>query len=159
MMDWAKQAEEMAKTWTDMQRKVWDGWLEAMQGMTTPQPTAWERTVETWEKAFDSLLKAQGEWVKMWAEGIGGQENAPEDMARWASQVQEMTANWVAFQGELWKGWFGMARRFDPADMAGTPSRWTADAQNMMQQWQEQMAKTWETQLDWMKQWSGKAAE
>ncbi len=48
-MDWTKQANEMLKTYTSTQQKVWESWASSMQLMTTPQsPEVWQKTVDTW---------------------------------------------------------------------------------------------------------------
>ena len=36
-MDWTKQANDMIKTWTGTQQKVWDTWLNSAQLAATPQ--------------------------------------------------------------------------------------------------------------------------
>jgi hypothetical protein len=45
-MEWTKQAEEIFKTWTDTQKKMWDEWIKATQSFGKPHATdAWKRTV------------------------------------------------------------------------------------------------------------------
>ena len=62
-MEWAKQSEEMLKTWTETQKKVWDDCLKAMQGFgKSPSTEVWEKTVDTWNQTIQKVLDAQLEW-------------------------------------------------------------------------------------------------
>ena len=48
-MEWTKQTEDMLKTWTEAQTKMWDECLRAMQGFSRPQPSdAWGKSVQAW---------------------------------------------------------------------------------------------------------------
>ena len=48
MMEWTKPAEEMFKTWTDAQKKMWDEWIIATQSFGKSHASdAWKRTAIT----------------------------------------------------------------------------------------------------------------
>jgi hypothetical protein len=48
MMEWTKPAEEMFKTWTDAQKKMWDEWIIATQSFGKSHASdAWKRTAFT----------------------------------------------------------------------------------------------------------------
>ena len=69
--EWTKQAEDMFKTWTEAQKRLWDDWLKGMQGLGRSQPLeAWVKTAEAWEDSVRESLKVQVEWTKLWAEGF-----------------------------------------------------------------------------------------
>lgn len=151
-MDWSKQMEESMKAWTEMQRKMLESWQETVKQTFTPPASNWERTVGAWETSLNSLLKAQRDWCIGWAGSFTSQEGAPEEAAAWTKQLQEMTSHWCEFQSDLWSGWFQMLRSFEPTTMPGTGA-WTADAQQVVKNWQEQMAKMVEAQSEWLEGW------
>ena len=74
-MDWMEQSVEMMKSWTDMQKRMWQGWLDASAGLG---------------KADDNPL---GEWVARW------QETAQKSMDVW----EELTRKFVENEGK-WAG-------------------------------------------------------
>ena len=70
-MDWQKQANDMIKTWTSTQQKVWETWVNSMQLAATPQtPEAWQKTVDTWRGTVKQALESQVELTRLWAESI-----------------------------------------------------------------------------------------
>ena len=70
-MEWTKQTEDMFKTWTEAQKKMWDEWLRAMQGFSRPQASeAWGKSVEAWEESVKKTLDAQNEWPSIIATSL-----------------------------------------------------------------------------------------
>jgi hypothetical protein len=152
MMDWTKQAEEMAKDWTESQQKMWDEWLKIMQS-TAPGQLAevWQKTVETWEKMVKNTLASQGEWTTAWAESITGKSDLPEEVAEWAKQAQTMSKQWRETQEQLWAGWFDLVKKADPAKIA---TAWGGDGQKTFKSWQESAQKMMEAQMKWANLWT-----
>lgn len=171
-MDWNKQANEMIKTWTGTQQKVYEGWLNSMQLMATPQsPEAWQKTVDTWRSTVKQALEAQMELTKLWAESVATASvnmpsmpnmptmnnmpgmtmvpNMPTNMVEWTRQMLEMTRTWTESQMRFSENWFDTLKKADPAKMA---QQWDmAQAQQIMATWQEAAQKAVEAQTEFSK--------
>jgi hypothetical protein len=166
-MDWQKQANEMIKTWTGTQQKVWETWVSSMQLMASPQsPEAWQRTVETWRGTVKQALESQVELTRLWAEGVaasavsmpsapsvpgmpamGGAPTAA--MVEWTRQMLEMTRSWTETQVRFSENWFELLKKAEPGSMAQS---WNADqAQKIMATWQEAAQKAVEAQNEFSK--------
>ena len=150
-MEWMKQAEEMTKTWTEAQKKMWDNWLKTTQQSFGPSqvPEIWQKMVETWEGSVESTLDAQAEWMRMWANNLSSIEGTPKETV---DQVQEMAKRWSESQKQLWASWFEMARKFDPAKMPGLGEE---TGQQFFQVWQESAQKVMDAQAEWVRTWTG----
>jgi hypothetical protein len=156
MMDWTKQAEEMAKTWTETQKKMWDNWFNTVQNFEKNQVfEAWKKTVETWEESVKNMLDAQTAWTQMWADNLTSAGGASKEMVEWSRQLQEMARRWSETQKQLWASWFDMVKKFDPAKMTGG---WDTEGQKMFQGWQEAMQKVVDTQTEWARHWTTEQA-
>lgn len=151
-MEWTKQFEEMSKTWTDTQKKMWENWAEMAKSASTSQAQlSWETMLETWENAVQQTLDAQSEGVRMWTNGISALPNVPQGTNEWSHTFQEMTGRWNATQKELWANWFEMAKSFDPSKVATGEANF--DSQQMVEFWQEATQTMNKAQADWMKMW------
>lgn len=149
-MDWLKQSEEMVKMWTDTQQQVVTKWLEQMQQFAQPQASGvWEKTLETWESAVNSMLETQSQWARMWAGTVTATKGVPKEAAEGAAQLKEMTERWVAFQRELWQGWFETVRKLNPTQAA------QSEPQQVLSAWQDTLQQVMQAQLDWLRQWTG----
>jgi len=163
-MDWTKQANDMIKTWTGTQQKVWDTWLNSVQLAATPQsPESWQKTVETWRGTVKQALESQLQLTQMWAEGVAaasvsmpavpglpsipglpglpGMPTTPVDVTR---QMLEMTRSWTDTQVRFSENWFDMLKKVDPA--AITQSWDLSQAQKIMTTWQDAAQKAIEAQ-------------
>ena len=70
-MDWTKQANDMLKTFTSTQQKVWESWISSTQLAATPQSSeAWQKTVDTWRSTVKHALEQQLELTRLWAESV-----------------------------------------------------------------------------------------
>jgi hypothetical protein len=70
-MDWTKQANDMLKTYTSTQQKIWETWVSSMQLVATPQSAeAWQKTVDTWRGTVKYALEQQLELTRLWAESV-----------------------------------------------------------------------------------------
>lgn len=51
-MDWAKQSQELIRTWAETQHKMWDAWLQSMQAAGAGAlADTWQKTLETWQQS------------------------------------------------------------------------------------------------------------
>ena len=152
-MDWTKQAEDMMKTWTDTQKKMWDNWLETIDQDSAQNQAAevWQKTVETWEKTVKNTLQAQNEWTQAWVESLGTKADIPEEVTEWANQAQEMAKHWGETQQQMWQGWFDLVKKADSAKMAGA---WGEEGQKAFQVWQESAKKAMDAQMEWASKWT-----
>ena len=57
-MDWMNQTQEMFKTWTDVQKKTWDTWLDGAKHFDVAQPT------QMWEKNTGCLARINKKHLK-----------------------------------------------------------------------------------------------
>lgn len=156
MMDWTKQAEEMAKSWTDAQKKMWDNWLGAMQQEKSQAADVWAKTVGAWEETAKNTLNAQTEWTRMWANNLKAIEGAPKEVAEWAAQAEEMSKQWSETQKKLWDSWFAMVKKVEPVKMSGD---WSEESQKMFKAWQESTQKMMETQTEWVRHWTAQTEQ
>ena len=166
-MDWTKQANEMLKTYTSTQQKVWESWASSMQLMTTPQsPEAWQKTVDTWRGTVKYALEQQLELTRLWAENVATASvnmpsmpgmpsipgmpampsipGMPTTAVEWTRQMLEMTRTWTETQVRFSENWFEMLKKAEPGVMAQS---WDmGQAQKVMATWQEAAQKAVEAQ-------------
>lgn len=157
-MDWTKQANDMIKTWTGTQQKVWDTWLNSMQLMSTPQsPEAWQKMVETWRGTVKQALESQMQLTQMWAESVAAASvnmpnmpnmptvpGVPGTAVEWTRQMLEMTRAWTDTQVRFSENWFDLLKKADPA--AITQGWDMGQAQKIMATWQDAAQKALEAQ-------------
>jgi aspartate aminotransferase-like enzyme len=156
MIDWTKQAEEMAKSWAETQKKMWDNWLGVMQQEKGQATEVWEKTVGAWEETVKNTLNVQAEWTRMWADSLKSIEGAPKEVSEWAAQAQEMAKQWGEAQKQLWDNWFAMVKKVEPAKMSGD---WSEEGQKMFKTWQESTQKMMEAQTEWVRRWAAQAEQ
>ena len=104
-MNWATQSEEMLKSWTESQQKMWDSWMKMMTptGAQSSMSDLWTQSVEAWEAAIKNAAGTQTEWMKMWLESLEDMPNVPDEVIKMAEQAVEMNRQWVANQEKLWE--------------------------------------------------------
>jgi len=147
-MEWNKQSEEMLKTWTETQKKLWDDCLKAMQGFgKSPGTEVWEKTVDTWQQTIQRLLDAQLEGARHWAENATTAKGATEETAEWAKHGQELITRWTETQKQLWGNWFELVKKLDVSNM----TNWARDGQKFLQSWQETIQKAFDAQTEWVR--------
>lgn len=160
-MDWTKQANEMLKTFTSTQQKVWESWISSMQMMATPQsPEAWQKTIDTWRGTVKYALEQQLELTRLWAESVAASSvNAPSlpsipgmpampgvstTTVEWTRQMLEMTRTWTDTQVRFSENWFEILKKAEPGVMA---QNWDmGNAQKIMATWQDAAQKAVEAQ-------------
>jgi hypothetical protein len=160
-MDWTKQANDMLKTYTSTQQKVWESWVSSMQVMATPQsPEAWQKTVDTWRGTVKYALEQQLELTRLWAEsvatssvnmpsmpsvpGMPAMPGVPATAVEWTRQMLEMTRTWTETQVRFSENWFEMLKKAEPSALGQS---WdVGQAQKIMATWQEAAQKAVEAQ-------------
>lgn len=147
-MEWAKQSEEMLKTWAETQKKMWDDWMKAVQGSgKSPSTEVWEKTVDTWNQTIQRLLDAQVEGARHWAENFTTAKGTPEETAEWAKRGQDIITRWTETQKQLWGSWFEVIKKLDASNMMN----WARDGQKFIQSWQETIEKALDSQAEWFR--------
>lgn len=147
-MEWAKQSEEMFKTWTETQKKLWEDCLKAMQGFgKSPSTEVWEKTVDTWHQTIQRVLEAQLEGARHWAESASTAKGSTEETAEWAKRGQELITRGTETQKQLWGNWFEFVKKLDVSNM----TNWGRDGQKFVQSCQETIQKALESQTEWVR--------
>ena len=150
-MNWNTQFEDMMKTWTDTQKKVWDSYFDSIQGLGKSQSTRmWESTLSMGEDMLKDMLKTQAQGLTAWVDGLAKMENVPAQTVESARQFQEMATRWNKTQAELIENWFSMMKKFIPS----TPTTdWMEMPQAMFKTWQETTQSIMDAQTKWMNSW------
>jgi hypothetical protein len=147
-MEWTKQSEDMLKSWTDAQKKMWDDSLKAMQGFgKSPSTAVWEKTVETWNQTIQKVLDSQVESARSWTESLATAKGTSQEIAEVAKQGQDLITRLTETQKQLWANWFEFAKKLDASNMMN----WAQDGQRFLQSWQETIQKAQDAQTDWLK--------
>ncbi len=156
--DWTAQAEEMVQHWTNAQHKMWENWFEAMQNLSyVPRSNeGWEHTVENWNMAVKSTLESQFAWIRFWANSVQTR-NIPAPIAEWSQELVKMMAGWTEIQRELSASWFETIKKASPTTVALAWDR--AEAEHVVQAWQEATHKSLEAQLNWLRIWTSVQAQ
>ena len=150
-MDWSKQSQDMFKSWSETQKKMWESFNNSMSNFQgSPDQKMWEQTLITGQKAIETTLKAQSDWAKKWVEYLEGVQNLPPHVLASAKQNLEMYNRWEETQEQLLKSWFEMLKNFD---MSTFGKNWTEEGQNPFQLWQDTTKKIMDTQANWMNTW------
>ena len=152
-MNWATQSEEMLKSWTESQQKMWDSWMKMMTptGAQSSMSDLWTQSVEAWEAAIKNAAGTQAEWMKMWLESLEDMPNVPDEVIKMAEQAVEMNRQWVANQEKLWEGWFTAAKNMNPGGFAGS---WEEESVKAMHAWQDSATKMMEANRKLAETWS-----
>jgi hypothetical protein len=154
--DSMSQAEEMIRSWADVQQKMWSRWqelwLEGLRGAGeasrsgSPDSPAEQarRVLEAWDQSVKRALEAQLEWTRIWSERFAESSDVPPHVINAARQLNEAAKAWTGLQTRLWESWLGAA---------GGP------ASSGVETFQETARKLAEAQTEWFRQWSGMAKD
>ncbi|MEX0732487.1 MAG: hypothetical protein WED00_14625 [Aquisalimonadaceae bacterium] len=155
-MSWNRQMEEIVSSWTDMQRRMWDGWVDSVKrfGGDLPQGNdemqqEYHKRLEAWEASVNQALEAQSEWARKWSGQMQADQQPPEIVAQWTGQVQEMMKGWTDSQQQLWEAWFESVRTMDPSQAANP---WGNESKQVMEAWQQAAERAQETLANWARQ-------
>lgn len=156
--DWTAQAEEMVQHWTSAQRKMWESWFEAMQNVSyAPRSSeGWQHTVQNWNRAVKSALESQFAWTRFWANSLQTR-NTPAPVVEWSQELVKMLERWTETQLELSESWFETIKKSSPTTVALAWDR--AEAERVVQDWQEATRKSLEAQLNWLRIWTSVHAQ
>lgn len=147
-MEWAKQSEEMLKTWTETQKKMWDECMRTVQGFgKSPSTEVWQKIVDSWNQTIQKVLDTQVEGARVWAENLTTAKGTPQETAEWAKQGQDLITRSTETQKQLWGSWFEVVKKFDASNMMN----WPRDGQKFLQSWQETIQKALDTQAEWLR--------
>lgn len=156
------QSADVTQTWVEAQRRLWDGWLEAMRLAGSGLPTATggggnpsqvlSRAIDTWEPFVRQSLDAQTAAMQAWIDGMAAAPNIPPQMRPQLQQVQELTRGWTDTQRQLWEAMFAVARQMTASTAEHNAS---ATAVPTAEVWQRFARPVLEAQATWLRQWSG----
>jgi hypothetical protein len=156
VMDATSQAEEMIKSWGEIQHKMWshwqDLWLASLKegGVAGTAESAADsseqarRVLEAWDNTVRRALEAQLEWTRIWTERVAESSNVPPQIVTAARQLHESAKAWTGFQTKLWEGWL---------NAASSPGFTGVEA---FQRTAQTLA---EAQAEWLRQWTGRTQQ
>ena len=160
-MDWTKQANDMLKTFTSTQQKVWESWVSSVQtSTTTPSTEAWQKTVDTWRSTVRYALEQQLELTRLWAEsvavssvnvpnlgvlpGMPALPGVPATAVEWTRQLLDVTRTMTDTQVRFSENWFEMLKKAEPSTLA---LNWDpTQAQKILSVWQDAAQRAVEAQ-------------
>jgi hypothetical protein len=70
-MAYAKQFQEMAKHWSETQKKLWANWLGNLRSFDPDKrPGSWESGMDdlfkTWQDSTRKIMETQADWMRTW---------------------------------------------------------------------------------------------
>lgn len=155
-MSWDKQMEEIVNSWTDMQRRMWNGWMESVTQFSREQPQSrgitgadYQKHLQAWEASVKEALEAQSQWARRWSETVGREEPTTDMAAQWTEKLQEMMKGWTDSQYQLWEAWFESIRNMDPER---AKDQWGKEGEQVMEAWHQAAERAQETLTDWARQ-------
>ncbi len=150
-MDWVKQSQEMMQTWAETQKKMWNVWLQSMEGTGPSAPAdIWQTTIETWQQSANQTLEAQAKLTRMWVESLDQFPGSPENLAQWAKQAEAMIAGMTETQKQLWDKCFAGLKR---VDVPKTGISWEEEGRKIFDTWQDSAHKAMEAQIELASKW------
>jgi hypothetical protein len=101
-MDGPKQTQEMMKSWTEIQRTIWDSWFQTLGESGKSQTTgAWQKTIDSWQKSVNNRLAAQSKLMHMWIDSLNNAKGNLDQVTEWVTQAEEMTRRMNEAQKQL----------------------------------------------------------
>jgi hypothetical protein len=154
MMDSIRQMQDLARSWTEAQQKVWSDMLSTAQMSATAPAESWNRTIDLWERSVNQALDAQADWLRTWGESVTSASRMQEEAGDWVRRGQEAFEQWNRQQKQLWGAWFSMARQLLATSGAGSDQ-----VQRVLQTWQDAVRQAMQTQSDWTQRWAEAARQ
>lgn len=70
-LNYAKQLQEMARNWSETQKKLWANWISNLRSFDPDKkPGSWESSMEnlfkTWQESTRKIMETQAEWMETW---------------------------------------------------------------------------------------------
>ncbi len=107
--------EDILKTWTDAQKRLWESLCSAVPLQPPTGVEAWRETylknLASWEAAVQRSLEQEAAWVEEWVRRVAREKGAPEMMASWVRQMEEVLQRWIQTQNQWWNDYFAVLRR------------------------------------------------
>lgn len=107
--------EDIFKSWTAAQRRLWDSLCAAVPFQPPVGIETWRETylnnLTVWEAAVRKTLAQEASWVRSWVNQVAQENGAPEIMAAWVQQMEEVLQRWVQTQDQWWNEYFAVLRR------------------------------------------------
>jgi len=107
--------EDILKTWTDAQKRLWESLCAAVPLQPPVGIETWRETylknLESWEAAVHRSLEQEAAWVEEWVRRVAHEKGAPEMMASWVRQMEEVLQRWIQTQNQWWSDYFALLRR------------------------------------------------
>lgn len=107
--------EDIFKTWTEAQRRLWDSLCSAVPFKPPTGIETWRETylknLEVWESAVRKTLSQEASWVQRWVKQVAQENGSPEIMTAWVQQMEEVLKRWVQTQNQWWDEYFAVLRR------------------------------------------------
>jgi predicted flap endonuclease-1-like 5' DNA nuclease len=107
--------EEILKTWTEAQKRLWDSLCSAVPFRPPTGVEAWRETylenLATWEAAVKKTLAQEVAWVEQWVRQVAQEKGTPEMMTAWVEQMEEVLHRWIQTQTQWWDEYFAVLRR------------------------------------------------
>jgi hypothetical protein len=107
--------EEILKTWTDAQKRLWESLCSAVPFQPPAGVEAWRETylknLASWEAAVKRTLEKEAAWVEEWVQRVAREKGTPEMMASWVRQMEEVLHRWIQTQNQWWDDYFAVLRR------------------------------------------------
>ena len=137
--------------WMDTQRKLWDEWMQHVQGAAGGS-LPWAQGLTHWKEAVDKTLDTQKQATRAWADKVAQMEGAPEEMKKWASEGVTLVEQWSDAQQGLWDQWFSLMSSAAPhaGDMPGSDQM-----RQVMAGWEQAASQMQELQRQWVAAFSG----
>lgn len=175
-MDWMQQSTEMMKTWSDMQKKMWESWLDAATGLGDREQNPLGDWIERWREISEKSLAALDDLTRKMVEmqgkmaasetvtGLwpGKEEDVKKAAQSWTEQTLAVMKAWTTAQNKLWADWFSAATSI--AGSVKTPNddwfdQWQKAARTSMEAWDKLTRDTMATQADWFGGWLNPTGE
>ncbi len=107
--------EDIFKTWTDAQKRLWESLCAAIPFQPPPGVELWRDTylknLNTWEAAVKKTLLKEATWVEEWVQHVAQEKGTPEMMSAWVRQMEEVLQRWIQTQNQWWDDYFAVLRR------------------------------------------------
>ncbi|CDH46906.1 hypothetical protein [Candidatus Contendibacter odensensis] len=126
--------EEILKTWTDAQKRLWESLCSAVPFQPPAGVEAWRETylknLASWEAAVKRTLEKEAAWVEEWVQRVAREKGTPEMMASWVKQMEEVLHRWIQTQNQWWDDYFAVLRRggLTPPDQFDAPPATVAES-------------------------------
>jgi len=155
-MNWTEQAETMMKTWTEAQKKIWEGWFDVAQsgaGRTGGYPNMMDQWRWFAEQGMQSWTTGTGSTAKGVIEQMmTGQEAMMRFLKlstnAWQAMAPKLEAgeDWQAVVKEYSNQWF--------QQLVGGPVGVMAASKDLNEQWRFYMEEMQKLSQPWLASWN-----